>query len=743
MAYEDSSIPQPPDGSRTTLGPQSVRPAPSAPPPMNDAEQDKPAPVKDVAQMQIFGDRMLKTFEQYKKDRRHVEEQLLRNLRQYRGIYDPEVEKGIKPDQSKAYPKITRQKVIGTVARLMEMLFPETEKNWGIEPTSCPDLSTEDLQSLLTQIGQENAQNGNGQPLTDEVIEAAIMKFSKERADKMALTIEDQLNAMDYVNLVKQVVRSGVMLCMGVAQGPFIKTVKTRTWAPSGPGGQYVAKEVQKLRPWYDFVSIWDYYPDLSAKSITQMDGQFRRHVMPRQGVRDLADRPDFFKEEIMQWLKDHDSGNFQEQYWERELRWKGDKQNITDLTGRKYELYEWWGQATSKDLIACGIDVDDDGEMYEASVWGIGNTIIKSILNPLGKPGEDRKVNMFHHFIYEEDDISLMGNGMPAILRDSQMAICEASRMMLDNASVVCGPMLEVDIKRLSPGQDMDIYARKVWVLDPDVDLGPSNQTPAVREIKVDSHINDLQQIIELFMKIGDQESALPPPAMGDTSGQGKEPYRTSAGMSMLFGAAALPLRDVVRNFDQFTSSFIGSLYQWNLAFNEDSEIRGDFDVKAKGSTSLIAKEVRAQAIDQFHATMSEDEKVYISPKKMLLERMKTRDIPMDILEEDDVVQQRLVQQAQQAQEQYQWSQASVQAQVRNILAEAFKNIALGRKASVASDVASVEAVLEVLANAINGTTGNPAGGTGSETGNNPGGGKPGNSGNANPAPSTGGASA
>lgn len=702
MAYETGGPPNPDNqltGQRVDMTQQAVRPPVSAPPPMNDANQDlSQKPARDDAKMEALGIRMLGVFEQYKKDRKHVEEQWLRNLRQHRGIYDPEIEKTIRPDQSKAYPKITRQKDIGMISKLMEMLFPETEKNWACEPSEMPDVEVSSLQSILDTLQQ------SGEQITDEMIEAAVLKFCQQRATKMTKKMSDRLDKLDYVSLVKQVVTSAVVFSLGLAQGPFVDEAKSRTWTQDGVTGQWKAIEITKLIPVYKFVSVWDYYPDLSSKTLREMDGQFVRHIMSRQSVRDLADRPDFFADKIKGWLEQNTAGNFVEQYWERELRWKGDKQNITNISGRKYELYEWWGACTGADLMACGIKADP-WEMYEACIWGLGNAIIKVMLNPLGSPAGDRKIRGFHHFIFEEDDISLLGNGLPSIQRDSQMAVCEAARMMLDNASVVCGPMLEVDAKRLNPGQDMDIYARKVWVLDPDVDLGPANQQRAINEIKVDSHITELREVMEFFMKINDQESGLPAPAMGDTTGEGKEPYRTSAGMSMLFGAAALPLRDIVRNFDKFTESFVGSLYYWFMQFDDDESCHGDFNIKAKGSTSLIAKEVRANAIDQFHATLTPEEKDYIDVEEMLKERMKARDVPLTILANEDEVQKRLDAKDQQAQTQYEWQLRTVQAQVRNVLAEAFKNIALGRKASVSADVQAVESILEVIANAISGS--------------------------------------
>jgi hypothetical protein len=77
-------------------------------------------------------------------------------------------------------------------------------------------------------------------------------------------------------------------------------------------------------------------------------------------------------------------------------------------------------------------------------------------------------------------------------------------------------------------------------------------------------------------------------------------EPFRTAAGASMLRGDAALPFKDVVRNFDAFTESVIGSMITFNHKFNGNAAIKGDFTPMARGATTLVAKEVQGMQIDE-----------------------------------------------------------------------------------------------------------------------------------------------
>lgn len=648
------------------------------------------APQLDHTRLTNLGVTMSALFLTYENDRKSKEEQWLKNLRQFRGIYDPEIEKKIPADRSRAYPKLTRQKVIGTVARLMEMLFPRTEKNWNIEPSPLPNLSEEDTQAVLDKLQAENP----GAELDNEKIEKLIRELAVVKAARMGKTIDDQLAENEYVTLARRVIFSAVLYGVGLLEGPLVKKQKARKWVREN--GRYIAKETEQLVPYAEHRRVWDWYPDFSGKTLGQGDGHFIRHVMSRQQVRALADRPDFLREKVLEWLRLNDKGNYKERYWENEARSKkSDRENVQNINGRKYEAHSWTGQVSGHDLAAAGVDIPEDkrSEMFEGSIWLLDNVVIKCRLNPLEKPNR-----MLHAYIYEEDDINLAGQGLPEILRDSQMGACESIRMTFDNGSVVCGPMTEIQTERLMPGQDTSIHAFKSFLVDP---YNDNEGGPVVRPIDVNGHIPELLSIFSLCREIMDAEAALPPPSVGDVSQGGSEAMRTRGNLSMIMGAAALPIRDTVRNFDTFTTSFIGAMYDWNMEFNSDATIKGDYQVIARGSTSLIAKEVRSAGLDYMAQTLAPEERIFLKEKQFLIERLKVRDIDFeDLMEEDDVVKAKQDAMSQAAQEDRQKQNELVDAQVKKTMSEFIKNLALAKKANTGADTD----VYSVLMEAMNG---------------------------------------
>lgn len=641
--------------------------------------------------LKTFGQNLQKTFGVYEKDRKVLEDRWLRALRQFRGIYDPEVK--IPSDSSNAYPKLTRRYVIGTVARLMEMLFPQTEKNWAVDPSPIPDLSAADTQKTLDMLAQSGKLTDTLTPeQANDLIETEIRKYAKVKSDRMSRTIEDQLAEMDFVTLARRVVFSGALYGVGMLQGPFVKKQKTRKWQKDPVSAQWTAVEVEKRTPIYDHLTVWEWYPDLSAKTLTDEDGYYVRQVMSRSQVRELAERPDFLREQVLEWLANNTSGNYKSKHWETAIRERGDKSNVTAIEGRKYEVLQWWGFVSGHDLAAAGVTLPETklSEEYESNVWFLGDTIIKAVVNPMQTRRRPR-----HDFIYEEDDINLAGIGVPEVIRDTQLTICDAARMLINNCSVSTGVQLLIRTYLLAPKHNYDIHANKLWFQD----TAGEDGKPAVENIQVNGHIEELLNVIRYFTELGEQEVALPPPALGDPTKGGSEALRTMGTASMLFGAAALPIRNTVRNFDRFTLSFIQSLIDWNMQFNPNEDIKGDHQPIARGSTSLIAKEVRAQSLDYLATTLQPEERIFIKGKAFLEQRMKARDLPFDeLLEDNEVVKQRQDEQAALAAKQLQLTEDEARATIRKLLSEALKNVAMANKADVSTQVETFKALMESL---------------------------------------------
>lgn len=689
-------------------------------PPAVAIEPADQAPVAIIKAEELaqLGQNLRTLFDQYASDRVVMELKWLRNLRQYLGIYDPDIQKEIDASKrSSAYPRITRVKCISVLSRIMNLMFPGNERNWSVKASPSADMAPPDVMEAVQKEMARQQEAGVQMPMNDETVQLAVQRLANERAEALSVIIDDQLQeiggdqTLDYIALNRKVCASGIMFGIGLLHGPFVRT-ETRTKWVMGENGQPTPMEVPSYKPMYDFLPVWDFYPDLSAKTFATMDGWFSRLVMSKSQLRELANRSDFLPEMIKQYIARNQVGNYRPRTFETELRTMGVKVNVNEQKAEsgKYEVIIWHGPISAVQLVAAGVQVPPErmADDIEAEVWTIDGTVIKADMNPWRKIGVN--VRTIHPFIFDEDDTSPIGNGLPNVMRDSQMSIAATARMLLDNASVTCGPNLEVNTALLRADQDYSsVSAYKIWYRD---DSSGDLTAPAVRNVQIESHIDELLKTIDLFMKFADLETFVGPATGGDMSKGPSEPMRTAAGASMLRGDAALPFKDIVRNFDSFTQSVIYSLVQFNKKFNPDRVKAGDYNVIARGATSLIAKEIRGIQIDTISATLRPSEEIHVDDRKLVEARFKVRDLD-DILLPMDEVKRKQAQQAQSQQEQMQKQLELMEANIRKLLSDSFKNISQGQKNSAAADATMAKAAIDIMEKGLDG-----AGGSEGETG-------------------------
>jgi hypothetical protein len=655
----------------------------------------------DKDKLKQLGMRMQQMFLEYERDRRIAELRWAKNARQFLGQYDPDIERALEKSRSSAYPKLTRVKCVSMLSRLMNLLFPTSEKNWSIDCSKVPNLSVEDMQMVLNAIG---ANSDPEMPIEDKMIEMAIVEFAKARSTNMELEIEDQLQELggdrqvDYVALCRKVLMSGIIYGMGVLKGPFARIQKQRTWARDAQG-LLVPQVVEAYRPQFEFTSIWDYYPDMSAKYLHQMDGQFQRIVMSRHQIRELADRPDFFSDTITGYLRDHPKGNYKRRTYEAEIKAMGAQVAVNDQDGRKYEIIVWDGYISGHEMAAAGFEIDEGQlhEQTEAIVWTLDGEVIKCDISPWVQLDVNFKVNTYHHFIFEEDESTLTGNGLPNIMRDSQMAVSSSARMLLDNASITCGPQLEINTALLRQDQDLvSVHAYKVWYRE---DMGVDASAQAVRNITIDSHMTELMKVIDLFQAFADTETFVGPATGGDMQKGPSEPFRTATGASLLRGDAALPFKDVVRNYDGFTQSVISSIVAFNTQFNTKKTIIGDHQVIPRGATSLIAKEVRGMILDNLAQSLTPEDARYLNRWQLLRERLAARDVDVEggILCDKEEAKRRDEVASKQASDKQAQIDEIMRAEVRKLLAEGVKALTQSDKNAAAADATVAKAQIEI----------------------------------------------
>ena len=98
----------------------------------------------------------------------------------------------------------------------------------------------------------------------------------------------------------------------------------------------------------------------------------------------------------------------------------------------------------------------------------------------------------------------------------------------------------------------------------------------------------------------MADESTGIPRNTHGVGSVRGQ---RTASGVSMIMGAAAANIKAVMRNVDDYLLTPLGkALFAFNMQFNFDEQyVKGDLEVLAKGTESLMRNEIRSQRLLQF----------------------------------------------------------------------------------------------------------------------------------------------
>lgn len=532
--------------------------------------------------LQHLGSNLQGEFDQRVNDRRHIETRWFEDLRQYNGMYDPAVLDAIKENEgSELFINITRTKSDAVEARVSDLILPTDDRNWDIKPTPIPELGA--LES--NQLEYEKTPEGN--PVTVGDLAIATREVAAKRCLKMRDQIDDQLSEAGYNAVMRDVIHDGCVLGIGILKGPINKNRMRKAWMTQRDGAGnsvQVQQYKQDRRPWCNRVDPWNFYPETGIVNIEDSESEYERHFVTRKQLRELAQQPGFLKERIAEILRGGKAPSVTVDFRVQLRSIAGD----TSGRDERYELIEYTGPVEADDLRAADVQVPDDPlKAYPGNVWFISGVVIKADVQAM-----ESLEKVYHVWNLNKDDSTIFGRGVPRQMRSSQKMGNSAIRMIYDNAGLAVGGQLVYAPEAITPADgSYRMTPRKTWYLtDSSKDV---NTVMKLFETKL--HLEWLIPLFQLALRLADEESALPLIAQGD---QASHITKTKGGMSMLMDAAGVMLRRSVKAIDDgITVPFIGGVYNWNMEFNPDEEIKGDFNVQARGSSFLMEREQQLQS--------------------------------------------------------------------------------------------------------------------------------------------------
>jgi len=542
--------------------------------------------------------------------RESEEARWIQSYRNYRGIYNPDVQ-FTSTEKSQIFVKVTKTKVLAAYGQIIEVLFGNNKFPITVDPTTLPEgveesvhfesnpdmaeakgLSEEDskllpgetmpqLQERLAGLTEKLApvadklKSGVGRTATEITFHPAMIA-----AKKMEKKIHDQLEESNANKQLRVAAFEAALFGTGIMKGPFAVDKEYPKWSE---GGEYTP--TIKTIPHTDSVSIWNFYPDPDAANMDEAEYVIERHKMSRSKLRALKRRP-FFRANSIDKAIEYGE-NYVKEWWEQAM-----EDDAYDSKAERFQVLEFWGAVDTEVLKEHDIDIPKElknSDQLNVNIWTCNNQVLRLVMNPFTPA-----LIPYYAVPYEVNPYSLFGVGIAENMDDTQTLMNGFMRMAVDNAALSGNMLIEVDETNLVPGQDLSVYPGKVFRRQG----GAPGQ--AIYGTKFPNVSNENMQMFDKARVLADESTGFPSFAHGQTGVQGVG--RTASGISMLMSAANGSIRNVVKNVDDYLLGPLAkAFFSFNMQFDYDKEIVGDLDVKARGTESLMANEVRSQRLMQF----------------------------------------------------------------------------------------------------------------------------------------------
>ena len=551
------------------------------------------------------------------KYRENDETRWLRSYKNYRGIYGTDVQ-FTEAEKSRVFIKVTKTKTLAAYGSIVDVLFASNKFPLSIEPTELPEGVVADVhfdpkepeelknnmdvespygfagdgkdlpagateKSLKERLGPlkeklsdiDNLKEGAGTTPTSVTFSPAMIA-----AKSMEKKIHDQLQESGANKHLRSTAFEMALFGTGVMKGPFAVDKEYPNWNDEGD-----YSPIFKTVPQVNHVSVWNFYPDPDANSMDEATYVIERHKMSRSQLRSLKRRPHFRDSVIEEAI---DAGeNYIKESWEDDLSDYAPEYGI-----ERYQVLEYWGMCDTDMLREQNVEIPkelQDFEELQVNAWICNGKLLRMVLNPF-KPAKIPYVAA----PYELNPYSFFGVGIAENMDDTQTLMNGFMRMAVDNAVLSGNMLIEVDETNLVPGQDLSVYPGKIFRRQG----GAPGQ--AIFGTKFPNVSNENLQLFDKARQLADESTGLPSFAHGQTGVTGVG--RTASGISMLMNAASGSVKTVIKNVDDYLLRPLGEgLFRFNMQFDYDSQIKGDLEVKARGTESLMANEVRSQRLMQF----------------------------------------------------------------------------------------------------------------------------------------------
>ena len=523
-----------------------------------------------------------------------------------RGEYTPaKLAKIRETGGSEEYARICANKSRILQAWLEDIFLATGERPWSIEPTPVPALPEAAVERIKQQVSARVAQmvaigqtvdDVTAQQMLNEELDMERMRqrdIAQQRAERMADTIADQLDEGGFADAMSAFINYFVTYPGAVFKGPVFRKRSKLVW--ENAVDNYTPRVESKIVMEFEAPDPMNCYPSPGAAQPN--DGYFIEHItITSKDLYDLIGVEGYDEKAIRDVLERAGNGGY---LWVRSRmsHLNNDGQNKPEDDASNYiDVLEFHGPVKGADLLDWGYPGElDPHRYYEAVVWLVDDVVIKATLNddPLGR-------RPYYKACYEEVPGQFWGYSLYDVLADVQGVANAAIRSLVNNMAIASGPQAVVYVDNIPAGTDItSLHPWKIWPVSMSQFGAPTHGRP-VEFFQPNANVQELLAVLDRFYALADDFSSIPRYMSGSDKVSG--PARTASGLSMLLDAANKGLKSVVQNIDRkIIAPLLKALFDHNMMYSDNTDIKGDAQIVARGVASLMQLETLRMRRNEF----------------------------------------------------------------------------------------------------------------------------------------------
>lgn len=544
--------------------------------------------------------------------KRPIEQQMFRALRQRTGIYEPDELALIRQTGgSEIYMMLTSAKCRGAESWLREILLPETERPWGLEPTPMPDLPPPVMAAIVQSVAQ--LAMAARWEIDDARIDEKLLKIKqlafkrmKDVAGKIAerheLKIADQFAQGGMEKAISSMIYDLVTFPASFIKGPIRRRRKVRRWM-RGPNGQWIPQITDAVVKEWERRSPFDLYPAPGMRDM-RYGNIIDRYRFTREELQSLIGVPGYSTTALEEIIKVHGDRGYRSARVNDAERARLERRLTEEYDPEgNIEALNFWGTCSGHMLMEWGWKNDvklgpiEPTKEYQVEAWKTAGYVFKAVLNP-----DPLGLKPYTKCSLEEIPDAFWGLGMPDLIADSAQMCNASARAIANNAAIASGPQVEIYVDRLAEGEKVtQPYPWKLYQMASDSTGG--NQR-AVQFWQPNMNVQELLMIYTHFERVSDNVSGFPNFTYGDSRVGGAG--RTSSGLAQLMGNVGKGVRRVIAAVDrEHIRPQVQRAYDDNMEFDPDPTIKFDLTAVARGTASLLIKDsVQQRRLEMLQAT-------------------------------------------------------------------------------------------------------------------------------------------